>query len=297
MKKLQTILIVFSFLLLSSGAAFADSFHWDLSVTGNTATGTPAANAGNAINVPNDFTTTGGSTINQTFTGGADDLALDNGDTFTEFGGLNIVATGQHPGDFAFLLDGGTNMYIYYTGLSGSIANFVDGGALSTAAAGATGLAGDSFDLIFDSGVGDIFLYLDDDLDPTNGGTTQVAELELVSGIGTSPDFILGQAEGQFGIVAEFTDVLDGFWNTGLFGDAASQDFDDILNTSLDILAASFNLGATFVSATDAGNGGIDIAVINEGSFVVNVVPEPTTMLLFGFGLLGVAGVTRRKTV
>nr|WP_320013601.1 PEP-CTERM sorting domain-containing protein [uncultured Desulfobacter sp.] len=296
MKKTSIILIAFSFLLLSSGAAFAQSFHWDVSTVGATATGTPSANGGNAVNVPDDFTTTGGSTINQTFTGGADDTVLDNGDTFTDFGGLNIVSTGQFPGEFPFILDTAgtpTNLYVYYTGLSGSISNFVDGGIASTAANGAAGLAEDTFDLTFDAGVGDINFYIDDDLTPNGSfGEIEVAALELVQGAGTAPEFVINQSEGQLEIIGVFTDVLDGFWNTGLFGDPG-QDFDDI---TLPVIAASFNLGATFQNATDALNGGIDIEVVNEGSFAVNVVPEPATMMLFGIGLLGIAGVTRRKS-
>lgn len=297
MKKISIMLIAFSFLLLSSGAAFAMSFHWDVSTVGSTASGTPSANGGAAVNVPDDFTTSGGSSINQTFTGGADDNRLDDGDTFTEFGGLNVISTGQFPGDLPFLLDGGsTNLYISYTGLSGSISNFVDGGLESTVANGAAGLAGDVFDLTLDAGVGEIYFYIDDDLTPnSSAGEIVVAELTLTQGVGTAPEFILGNAEGQFGFVGEFTSVRDGFWNTGLFGDPTSKDFDDIL-TDLPVLAASFNLGATFVSATDAANGGIDIAVTNEGSFEVSVVPEPTTMMLFGIGLLGIAGVSRRKS-
>ena len=45
----------------------------------------------------------------------------------------------------------------------------------------------------------------------------------------------------------------------------------------------------------DATDGLQSIYADNQGNFEISVVPEPTTMLLFGFGLLGLAGIGRTK--
>jgi len=54
------------------------------------------------------------------------------------------------------------------------------------------------------------------------------------------------------------------------------------------------------LAIADAGDSSLDSGVfLKAGSFSdkppTDVVPEPTTILLFGFGLLGLAGVSRRK--
>jgi hypothetical protein len=297
MKKLLG--LVLGLLLLNCGNAFAISFHWDVSTVSVTAQGAPAVNSGNAVNFPADMTTSGQSTITQTLTGGADDSILVDGDTFTEFGGLSVLGSGGWPGptgEESFVLDG-YKAYISYTGLSGSIFNYND---LGTPTTDASGITTDTFSLAFDAGVGDISIYIDTDFDPTNPGTIKVADLKLLTGLGTSPFPILGFPEGQFGLTAEFTSVLDNFWYTQLFGDPASEDFFDIIaDPARGVIAASFNLGATLMpnTLTTTAAGDIQFSVKNEGSFVMSVVPEPTTMFLFGFGLLGIAGATRRKNV
>ena len=302
MKKIMLILLVS---LFCASQAMAVSWYWDLSGTDYLALGPnpPVSDGGDRVNFFNDIGTASVagtvSTITQDLGG---DGILNNGDTFSEFGALAVldadnlpnlsfVDRSDYPGDSNF-----RNAYIEFIGLTGSILNYNNGidGLDTTLANYTTNLVDDSFDLTFDPGVGTIKFYLDDDYDSTNGGNTlEIASLTLLSGEGTSPEFVLGQLEGQFGIIAGFLDVLPGFWH---FADGTP--FEDFMTQFgiPSIFATSFNLGATLVDISDNGDDLI-FEVLNEGSWQITVVPEPSTFLLLGGGLfgLGILGYRRRN--
>lgn len=300
MKKL--LIILASFLLLGVGSANAVPFYWDLSNTNFTATGTAVSGGGTIISFPNDITTGDGTSfINQTLTGGADDTILDNGDTFTEYGGLVVLSAGTGlpfpNSSLSFTLqydDGVTSAlgtsYITFEGLSGYVYDHNDGGTPTTNAAT---IQNDSYKLAFTPGAGTIKFYLDTDYDPTTAGSLEIASLSLIYGEGTSPQMIAGTPEGQFGIIAGFQTALSDFW----YLDGSDTEFNAWMTEYgiPSIFASSFNLGATAASVTDNQDGSIDLVVANEGSFIISAVPEPATMMLLGFGLLGLAGISRRK--
>jgi hypothetical protein len=78
------------------------------------------------------------------------------------------------------------------------------------------------------------------------------------------------------------------FSQTIKFENRSDQDFSRIGVYSLD--------GETIESVTISSNGFKEVKQINfSGEGVVNVIPEPATMLLLGSGLLGLAGYGRKK--
>ncbi len=297
MKSKLTVFLAGMFLLVGAvGSANALPWSWDLTGTGYTATGTSVTGyTGTTVNFINDLgavsATETTSTIAQALTGGLDDTVLDNGDTFSEFGFLSVLDADNT--GLLFSTGGGpANAYIAFEGLTGYVYNYNNGGDGDTTLANYTDkVANDSFNLAFNPGIGSISIYLDDNIDPTDGAL-QVATFSLLAASGSSPSFAFaGAAEGQFGMVAGFQSVLDGFWS---FSDGT--DFDDWLTMygPNSIVMSSFNLGATFQDVSDDGTN-LLFSVLNEGSFQMSAIPEPTTLLLLGFGLIGLAGVSRKK--
>lgn len=297
MKNKLTVFLAGLFLLLgTAGSANALPWTWDLTGTGYTAAGAQVTDGGLTVNFTNDLgaaSATGTTTlIDQSFGG---DGILNNGDVFTELGFLSVLDADNT----GLIFNGGAaNAYFAFEGLSGTVNNYDNGAdGLDTTIdnySPTTGnaLADDSWDLDFIPGVGTLAIYLDDDLNPDNGAL-ELATFSLLAGEGDSPVFVLGESEGQFGIVGGFQTVLNDFWS---FTDGT--DFDDWLTTygANSIWMSSFNLGATFQGVSDDGTN-LEFQVINEGSFQIAAIPEPTTILLFGVGLLGLAGVSRKKKI
>ena len=108
----------------------------------------------------------------------------------------------------------------------------------------------------------------------------------------------------SYTIFAKMTDVINDFWYVDANGDGIPETdiYDDLLGQEV-VLA--YTHGDTDPQNTTITGGPINpdgtlagplnVVSTHNSSFEINIVPEPTTMFFFGFGLLGLAGVVRRR--
>jgi PEP-CTERM motif len=114
----------------------------------------------------------------------------------------------------------------------------------------------------------------------TGGSSLKLFLTELVPGDTTGP---FSLSDSQNGAIASFN--IDGFvFNT------INKSSDDITGT----FSATFN-GETVAQLLAAEQGGMLIQTPFSGTLSLQTVPEPSTLLMFGAGLLGVSFITRLK--
>jgi len=116
---------------------------------------------------------------------------------------------------------------------------------------------------------------------------TKVATVEITSGSYTLS--LDGSAGSSYILNGEFTWLLDDFWF-----DEYGQDLDDYPAHWAVAYTAGDNDPKTLV-ITPHTDGSIDVFSTHDSSMEVGVIPEPATMLLLGSGLLGLAGIVRKK--
>jgi len=268
MKKLTTIFATMLATVALTGAAHATvANNWTLDLS--------AYGAGTYTNIDH-ISLDGQSTVTQSF---SNPYTLQNGDTFTESGLLNLTQYYVEPGastdinSFAF----GTtykHLYVDIEGMTGKVTNVT-----------ATG-----FDYVITPGTGTIKLYLDTDFNTTNAGTQLLATLTtLTPSGGHNNGTILGGAgiNGTSDLTGVFSNVVPGvFTANGVdFGNLpAGYEAFGLANTN-NLLQLQ-----QIVSAN-----GVDLVFNSGGQLNVSTVPEPGTLALLGAGMLGLIGLKRRK--
>lgn len=286
LKILPIILFLFIFICAGnviSANAYSIEDGWNLNLSG------VLTGLGNYTNIDR-IDVSGTAYVNQSY--GVDGVFSDN-DSFTEYSQLNQVIYYTEPGapadikSFSGISGGGYNMYLYATGLTGYAKN--------VSATNPADLATYKFDYVFNPYVGTISMYIDDNLDPLDGVSATLSTFDLAFGAGIGNPGFLGGAtpNGTTNITSEFVSPLVGVFSTGSGTDFASLPAGwalGLLNTNNQVASLTEIAGTS-----PTGLIGFDAIVNSGGQMNVAVIPEPATMLLLGSGLLGLAGLGRKK--
>jgi len=214
---------------------------------------------------------TGNATVTQYYGGNG---VLDVGDPFTEnFMLWSLTYTPEGGGLSGLALPPGLQMYAYGQNITGSVATINPDG---------------SFIYSFDP-LQQISLVLDTDSNPGNGISNLLAigTTILPSGGIANPNFLGGAGiNGTTNLTLSMSNLLAGVWY-----DNAGNDLSLLPGGWLLGLVNTNNLTGTPTLIQD----GVIVTVSSSGQLNLSVIPEPTSMLLLGGGLLGLAGAGLRK--
>ncbi len=228
------------------------------------------------------------SSITVTDTGGD---GFTTGDTFVESGTFGISSYINLPGTTISPVNLNSNYQIFgdFTGIGGSVTNIIPD------ANPATGADGVFFD--FDS-LGTLEFKIDNFV---AGGEVTIATASVVAGQGNVVgDFGLGAAasnagfaeQGSIDLTFEFDTLLDEFW---LFEDGS--DIEDFLSMPFTLVLGLIDMNVDNTSTIVGGVPPVlfELGTTHNGSVSISTIPEPSVLALLGIGLLGAAGVSRRK--
>ena len=280
------------FVLVLSTSSFAYSVSWDFSSVLAPA-GYHDDGVTGLFNEVNFYSET---TVTQFDTNG--DFVVSVGDEFTDSGSLNATAfvpDFSAPGDSE-----GMNFLNQVTGIMNNMAGSVSG---------VTALTGGDTQVDYAYNTGSFELYTStpktfnfntrgafDDAGFNDGA--HIATFELVSGVGhafldTNNDDLTNQGSGEFYLQA--TALATGFWF-----DADGQDIAliyDGINKPINwfVSTTDYNIDKPIFTPGLGGDFLFTMDVTHDGSIEFNVVPEPSTFLLLGGGLMGLGFYARRR--
>jgi len=187
--------------------------------------------------------------------------------------------------------------------LTGSVINYDDGGTATTVADVATTILDDTFELDFNLSVGGVKVYYDADYAVAPAPFT-LGTFDVVDGGSDLFENVNGTLTSDVGLTLLDNTLSAGVWfvdNNGVKGaDVTTMPYDDVL---LALADSSVNLTGFFpvpvldnlgevVGLTDF----VNILIEDNGTDIeFEPVPEPSTIILLGSGLLGLAYVGRKR--
>lgn len=292
MRRLLSLTVGLGMLLATAGTGFALPSMWDVGTAGALAFGDGDTTTG----VFDQFGFDSQTSTTQYDTDGSGGVSV--GDQFSDTGNMRVnglIASGIIDEEGLNQI-GGYELTAIWTNATGYITSVSNAGGNDT-----------ELDVKYTGGT--LNFYLDTSLDSAfanpagstppagAGGTgfgngTLVFTLEIVDGIGhTFIDFAGGDLDnqGSVDLLLKVTYLLDGFWLT-----AAGIDVKEFGLLAWHFVTTDMNIDTpTQVPAV----GALYTAYSNQnGSALMTIVPEPSTMLLLGGGLVGLVLIGRKKS-